>query len=183
MSTQPDYIRPTWQTRSRRYSFTDPTGEIGRRAMEGATIEDLRKFAPGQYHGCSEIIGNKALNKGLQYLIELVTAIDPTATKWDAANAQIIVGDQDGEEDEEQTQLEAQRLGTDFLSRGMDAGFPQREEQTMIFRSSFLSGTAAFPWKEWGVGNGVRLLNRKVDDIGTKPAVDLWILEVGLTWY
>ena len=177
-----DKVNTSWRTVSRRYAFSDPDGSLGRMARDGATIEELRCSAPAQYHGCSEIIGNKAINKGLQYMIEALTRINPAAVLWDATNAKIVVGDQSAPAEETQTQLEAQRLGTNYQAMGMDAGFPQREGQTMVFRASFLSGVACWDWLEWGVSNGVVLLNRKVDNVGTKPQFDLWIFEVGITW-
>ena len=186
MPSQQDIIHPTWQTLSKLYRFEDPDGTLGLCAQYGASTEELIMAAKDRgldrYRGCSEIVGNKALNLGLQYLIDMVLNITPAATKWDATHAQIVVGDQSAPEDAEQDQLEAQRIGTSYRAQGMDAGFPQRDGQTMIFRSSFLSGIAVFSWLEWGVSNGVRLLNRRVDNVGTKPEFDLWIFEVGLTW-
>lgn len=177
-----DNVNASWRTVSRCYRFTDESGDLGRRARDGATVDELRASALDAYHGCQEIIGNVALNSGLQYMIEAMTRIDPTAVLWDAANAQIIIGDQSAPAEATQTQLEAQRLGTNFQAVGMDAGFPKREGQTMLFRASFLSGVAVHDWLEWGVTNGVVLLNRKVDNVGTKPELDLWIFEVGITW-
>lgn len=177
-----DGVNASWRTVSRCYRFEDRDGVLGRRARDGASVDELRASAPEAYQGCQEIIGNVALNAGLQYMIEALTRINPAAVLWDATNAQIVVGDQSAPAEATQTQLEAQRLGTNWQAVGMDAGFPQREGQTMIFRSSFLSGVAVHDWLEWGVSNGVVLLNRKVDNVGTKPEFDLWIFEVGITW-
>lgn len=180
MST--DTINPSWRTVSRCYRFDDREGELGEWARGGASIELMQSMAPSRYQGCREVIGNCALNAGLQYMIEALTRIDPSPTLWDATNACILVGDQSAPATPEQTQLEAQRMGTNWEVMPMDAGYPKREGQTMLFRASFMSGIACWDWLEWGVGNGEVVLNRKVDNMGSKPEFDLWILEVGITW-
>lgn len=176
-----------WKTDSRIFRFHDPTGELGKEAQKGATIEQLRAMKPGAFQDVVEVKGNQGLTAGIIYLIELATAINPTAVKLDATHAKIGVGNSNLAAAADQTQLEAERLGMSAAWVGMDGGFPQRDGCTMIFRASFLSGVAVFDWLEWAVafetGPGVRvLLNRKVENVGTKPQFDLWIFETGLMW-
>lgn len=176
-----------WETMTRVHRFEDPTGEITAAARAGAPIKELVQRYEREYKGVQEIRGNSALNAGLEYLIELVTGINSGAVKLDATHAVLGVGDSTNAVAVTQTQLEAERLGMNASWGVMDAGFPQREDRTMIFRSTFASSVAMFNWQEWGiaflVSAGTRvLLNRKVDDIGTKPDYDVWIIEVGLRW-
>lgn len=182
-----DDKREPWTTDSRIFKFHDPDGTLGEAAQRGATIEELRAMRPGALYAVTDVKGNIGLTAGIIYLIELVTGINPGAVKLDASRAKIGVGNSNGAALKTQTQLEAERLGMLATWVGMDAGFPQRDGTTMVFRSSFLSGIAVQDWLEWAVAfetaPGVRvLLNRKVENIGTKPAFDLWIFETGLTW-
>ena len=45
------------------------------------------------------------------------------------------------------------------------------------------AGTGTFVWNEWAIFNAAAagtMLNRKVEAVGTKPAGELWTLEVGI---
>jgi len=179
--------RDPWVTDSRLWMFHDPRGVLGEAARKGATIQELLSMEPTYYRGAKVVKGNQGLDAGIIHLIDLVTGLDPTAVKLDSTHAKIGVGNSNGAAQASQTQLEAERLGMSATWVGMDAGFPRREGTTMIFRSSFLSGVAVWDWLEWSVAFEIspgvrRLLNRKVENVGTKPLFDLWIFETGLQW-
>lgn len=177
-----DFVRPSWQTVSRCYKFDDTDGSLGMMAKQGVNIDELKSCRPHSYVGCNEITGNIALDTGLQYIIEILMGNKPDAKFWNSTNSMIIIGDQDNPTSAEQTQLEAQRIGSNFQYMKMDERFPQREGNTMVFRASFQKGVAVWHWREWGVSNGDVLLNRKVESIGLKPEYELWIMEVRITW-
>lgn len=113
-----------------------------------------------------------------------------TVTAFDNTNARIGVGTSSTAEAATQTTLVAQTL-----RKAMDATYPQHTDatttgaQTILFRSSFLTGEANAVWGEWGIFNGDlttgvaaggRMLNRKVQALGTK-ASGTWQLTLTLT--
>jgi len=181
-----------WKTLTRVHRFggsPESLAEIGRRAQAGASISEL--ITAEEYRGAKEVLGNMALTAGLNHLIDILAGLNPSAVKWDSSNAFIGVGDDGGAAAASQTQLEAERNGTNYQYVAMDAGFPMRTvsldgHPSVKFRATFLSGVACWGWAEWCVanGNGVGkvLLNRKADIIGTKPAFDLWIFETELVF-
>ena len=75
-------------------------------------------------------------------------------------------------------------VGEGPVSKGMDATYPQVIGNSVIWRSTFESGEANFTWNEVGVVNGAgtpdgdvtRLLNRKVQNFGTKASGSTWQL-------
>jgi hypothetical protein len=114
----------------------------------------------------------------------------PAVTAFDNTNAQIGVGTSSTAEAATQTTLVAQTL-----RKGMDATYPQHTDattagaQTATFRSSFLTAEANAVWAEWGIFNGSattgaaaggRMLNRKVQALGTKVS-GTWQLTLTLS--
>jgi hypothetical protein len=190
MSDRSDSIK--WRTVARVHCFSGPSDvldELGRRAQAGGAISELKKAE--EYRGTKEIVGNLALNAGLNHLIDIIAGLNPSAIRWDSSHAYIGVGDDGGAAVATQMQLEAERNGTNYQYVAMDAGFPMRTASidghpSVKYRASFLSGVACWGWAEWCVANGNGagkvLLNRKAEVIGTKPAFDLWIFETELVF-
>jgi hypothetical protein len=109
-------------------------------------------------------------------------------TYFNNANAAIGVGDSTTAAVATQTDLQA---AVNKLRKGMDATFPTHTDGTtsgaasIIFKSTFTTAEANFAWAEWGLFNSPtaatgRMLNRKVDALGTKT-VGIWVLTVTLT--
>jgi hypothetical protein len=72
----------------------------------------------------------------------------------------------------------------------MEATYPTHTDgttsgsATITFRSVFGTGDANFAWQEWGVFNastGGRMLNRKVESLGTKSSAATWTFTVTIT--
>ncbi|MEV6033580.1 hypothetical protein AB0L65_20665 [Nonomuraea sp. NPDC052116] len=108
-------------------------------------------------------------------------------TYFNAANAYLGVGDSTTAAAATQTDLQAT---TNKLRKAMDSSFPAHGDgtastnATIVFRSTFASGDANFAWNEWGIFNGAsggRMLNRKVEALGTKTSAAAWTLSVALT--
>lgn len=125
--------------------------------------------------------GNVLLNAGISELLDLL--IGATGVAYNAANAQIAVGNSNTAENATQTNLQ----GT-IARAGMEATFPSRSGQTATWKSSFGSSAANFNWLEVGVQNGagtpadpVFLLNRKQQDFGTKVSGSTWTMTLSLT--
>jgi hypothetical protein len=81
---------------------------------------------------------------------------------------------------------------TNKLRVAMDATFPTHTDGVVVgsasavFKSTFATGQANWAWAEWGVFNSAsagtgRMLNRKVEALGTKTSASTWALTVTLT--
>lgn len=110
-----------------------------------------------------------------------------TLTYFNNANAYIGVGDSSTSEAATHTDLQA---ASNKLRKAMDATYPTHTDGTtsgsasVVFRSTFATGDANYAWNEWGVFNGSsggRMLNRKVQSLGTKTSAASWQLTVTLT--
>jgi len=110
-------------------------------------------------------------------------------TFFNNGNSAIGVGDSSTAEAATQTDLQA---ATNKLRKAMDATYPQHTDATtsgaatITFRSTFASADANFAWAEWGIFNSPtaatgRMLNRKVQALGTKASGSSWQLTVTLT--
>lgn len=129
----------------------------------------------------SEFEGNVALNEGLQELIDIAIGAGGT-TLYDNTNTRLGVGN-DGVTAEDATQTGLQGATTAF--KGMDATYPQRTNQDMIFRSTFGGTEGNQDWKEFTVDNGNtrnKNLNRKISDQGTKTSGQSWELTLTITF-
>lgn len=114
------------------------------------------------------------------------TLIGEATTSFANANAYIGVGNSATAFAATQTDL----LGT-ALKKAMVVGYPTRSGAALTFRSTFGTSEANFTWNEWGVFNGsgagtagptgVVMLNRKVENLGTKTSAEAWQLTVTVT--
>lgn len=110
-----------------------------------------------------------------------------TLTFFNNGNAYIGVGDSSTAAAATQTDLQA---ASNKLRKAMDATYPTHTDgttsgaATITFRSTFGSSDANFAWAEWAVFNGSsggRMLNRKVESLGTKASGSTWQLTVTIT--
>ena len=109
-------------------------------------------------------------------------------TYFNNANAYIGVGDSSTAAADTQTDLQA---ATNKLRKAMDATYPLHTDTTgtagsksITFRSTFATGDANFAWAEWALFNGSsggRMLNRKVESLGTKTSAATWVLTITLS--
>lgn len=77
--------------------------------------------------------------------------------------------------------------GASKLRKAMDATYPSHTDgtgsgaATITFRSTFATGDANWQWDEWGTFNGSsggRMLNRKVENVGTKTSAAAWVFTI-----
>lgn len=91
-----------------------------------------------------------------------------------------------------QTNLQGTASPADRIRKGMDATYPQHSDGVVlaaadiIFRATFGTTEANFTWNEWGIFNSAtdgtgRMLNRKVENLGTKTSAATWTLTITLT--
>jgi hypothetical protein len=76
-------------------------------------------------------------------------------------------------------------LGASKTFKGMDAGYPQRSNQTLEWRATFGSAEGNHAWEEYTVVNAAddtgQNLNRKVESKGTKASGESWVLSLKIT--
>lgn len=114
---------------------------------------------------------------GSQQLAQLLAG---SGLAYDAVNAYIGVGDGDTAFSLDQTDLQ----GANTFRRAMDTGYPQITGNVIKFRATFAAAEANFAWHEWGVFNastGGVMLDRVVEDNGTKLSNQEWVLELTIT--
>lgn len=117
------------------------------------------------------------------------TTAEQSLTYFNNARAAIGVGDSSTAAAATQTDLQA---ATNKLRVAMDATYPQHTDGTTsgaascVFRSTFGTSQANFAWNEWGTFNSAtaatgRMLNRKVESLGTKTSASTWTLTTTLS--
>lgn len=117
------------------------------------------------------------------------TTAGQALTFFNNAQAAIGVGDSTTAAAATQTNLQA---ATNKLRKAMDATYPTHTDgtgsgaATITFRSTFGTADANFAWQEWGIFNSAtdgtgRMLNRKVESLGTKASGSTWTLTVTIT--
>lgn len=141
-----------------------------------------------------EAEGNLLMFGGASLLIEFslgngTTTAGQTLTYLNNAQAALGVGDSTTAAAATQTDLQA---ATNKLRKAMDATFPSHTDGTASgnaswsLRSTFATTDANFAWQEWVVANSAtagtgRILNRKVESLGTKTSSAAWVFTVTLS--
>lgn len=118
-------------------------------------------------------------NAGRDSIAQAIIADSFTA--FDNSNAYIGSGDDDAAFSASQTDLQA---SSNKLRKGMEAGYPQRSDNVLTFRSLFGTSEANWDWEEWGVFNAASsgvMLSRKAESLGTKTSAQSWLLTATLT--
>lgn len=107
--------------------------------------------------------------------------IGEAVTNFANANARLAAGDSSVPFVASQTDLQA---SANKLRKAMDASYPQRSVNALVFRATFGVNEANWDWNEWGVFNaasGGTMLNRRVEALGTKTSAESWQFTVTLT--
>jgi len=168
--------------------FRDPRDEISKLLKAGLSIAEAVKRFSAAYLGFETIKGNIAVHEGLYLLTGRISGIDVATAIWDAANANLGVGNSNQAEVDEDTTL----IGASKLYKTMDGTYPQRaaadtaEDQFVEWRSTFGSAEANFAWEEYTVSNTTadtgKNLNRKTSSKGTKASGESWTLSLKITF-
>jgi hypothetical protein len=157
----------------------------------GITSDYLRELV-GEPEESVEINGNLLLNAGIQRLEDNLIIVPAATAVFDNTHARIGVGNSATAEAATQTDLQAAAGATNRQFKLQNAAFPVRPgsngNQSIDWRSDFLTGEANFAWQEWGVDNGTAnsttvsapFLNRKVQSLGTKTT-GTWTMTGTLT--
>lgn len=172
-------------------SVTD--GSAGTLTSLGALQRDLLLDA-GVEPELVEIEGNLLVYGGAsaqwQTLIgNGTTTAGQALTYFSNAQAAIGVGDSTTAAAATQTDLVAT---TNKLRVAMDATYPAHTDGTVVgaasaaFKATFGTAQANWAWQEWGVFNSStlatgRMLQRKVESLGTKTSASTWALTLTLS--
>ncbi len=125
--------------------------------------------------------GNLLLNNGINQIWQLVTGSGGTA--FNQTNSYLGVGDSSVAPAASQTGLQ----GTNKYFKQVDTGFPQVSGTSCTWQATFSGTEANFTWNECGVANGNNpptsgvLLNRLVQNLGTKQSGQTWTLKLTIT--
>lgn len=97
------------------------------------------------------------------------------------SNAYLGVGDSNTAFSAGQTDLQA---ATNKQRKAMEATYPTRSSNQLVFRSLFGTGDANWAWQEHAVFNASTsgiMWSRKVESLGTKANTQSWQLTVTVT--
>jgi hypothetical protein len=163
------------------YEHRDRVGKAGRQGLSMAYLmENFELMEPPlKFHD------NCLLQEGINELWALIAGTG--ATKFDAGNAYMGVGDDGTAADPTDTGLKgAENAGTHKLYVAMDGSYPTYgTSQKATWRSTYTSPQANFHWQEITVANGnsdaAKNLNRKVQDMGTKASGSTWAAALEVT--
>lgn len=144
--------------------------------------------APENFVEKLEFAGNLLMFGGASALWSRLISSAPSVGAFDNTNAHVGVGDSGTAEVATQTDLQAV---SNKQRKAMDATYPQHTDgtagssnATVIFKSTFGTADANFTWAEWGIFNaavGGRMLNRKVQALGTKTSAGTWVITVTIS--
>lgn len=163
------------------HKWRDPDGKVEDLLKVGYSQKLIQNIYPDRFKELEVVNENLLLNEGIQYLLDIIIGAEGSPTLWDSSNARVGVGDDTTAASAAQTDLIA-ASNKDYTS--MDATYPQRSGQTIIFRGTFGDGYAEYAWEEYVVDNGAvsgKTLNRKVESKGTKGSGESWSLTVEIT--
>ena len=182
-----------WKVKIQVLKFRDD--EIRDAGLNPATAQEQEILAAGvSPYEIIEREGNLLMYGGAsclwQTLIGNGTATaGQSLTYFNNAQAAIGVGDSSTAAAATQTDLQA---STNKLRKAMDATFPAHTDgvtsgaASIQFKATFATGDANYAWAEWGIFNSAtpatgRMLNRKVESLGTKTSAASWAFTVTLT--
>jgi hypothetical protein len=167
--------------------------DIARAGLNPATAQEDEILAAGVKPADTfERVGNLLMYGGASNLWQCLIGNGTgtgaqTLTYFNNGNAYIGVGDSTTAAAATQTDLQA---STNKLRKAMDATYPQHTDATtsgaasIVFKSTFSTSDANYAWQEWGIFNGSsggRMLNRKVESLGTKTSAASWAFTCTLT--
>lgn len=158
----------------------------------GPELRELEELGEIQPDGVVRSEGNNLLTVGLNRVSKLIAgeAVDP----FNAAKGIVAVGNSTTAFSEVHTDLQ----GASKYYEDLDAT-PTASNGVLSAAATFGSGIAEFSWQEWaigvasnadvtpgttlsGAGGGTSiLLNRKVQDLGSKGAGSTWTLQMSVT--
>jgi hypothetical protein len=180
-----------WHCHTRVDKLTVPAGWTVDDALSAEAQRDAL-LREGVQPDVLEVAGNLLMYGGASNLWQCLigngtSTTAQTLTYFSNGNATIGVGDSSTAAAATQTDLQA---ASNKLRKAMDSTYPQHTDATtsgaasIVFRSTFATGDANYAWQEWAIFNaasGGRMLNRKVESLGTKTSSSTWTLTLTLS--
>jgi hypothetical protein len=180
-----------WRVNWSVHKFTDPGDKISRALKAGAPVSRFQ-------HAWAEVPivreGNLLMYGGASCMWQCLigngtTTAGQALTYFSNARAAIGSGDSTTAAAATQTDLQA---STNLLRVAMDATYPTHTDATtsgaatITFRSTFGTSQGNWAWQEWAVFNSAtaatgRMLNRRVESLGTKTSAATWTFTVTIT--
>jgi hypothetical protein len=184
-------------------AFTEQSPQIGAALRSPDALGWRAKWEVKKFWGPSALItestpyevvageGNLAMNGGVDLIWKRLLTRNPSTaigvvTSAFSSKAAIGVGNSTATSTASQTDLQ----GGSKQRVIMDGTYPQHttgtstSARTATFRATFSTAVANFSWREWGVFNSTasqRMLNRKVQNLGTKTSAASWQFTVSIT--
>jgi hypothetical protein len=143
---------------------------------------------PADLYDVIDIEGNALMIGGASVLWEKLIGGAGGGNVYSTANAHIGVGNSTTAVANNQTDLQA-AAGASNQYRQQCSAVTHTDSATVAgaastdFVATFATGNGNFAWQEWGVFNAStagRMLNRKVESLGTKTSAATWQLTVTL---
>jgi hypothetical protein len=169
--------------------------EIAEAGLNPATAQEREILAAGvSPYEIIEREGNLLMYGGASCLWECLigngtSTAGQSLTYFSNARAAIGSGDSNTAAAATQTDLQA---ASNKVRIAMDATYPTHTDgvivgaASIVFKSTFTTSDANWAWAEWGVFNSAtaatgRMLNRKVESLGTKTSAASWAFTVTLS--
>lgn len=174
--------------------------EPGRWIVRGSVEKVYKADCPVTGYRAGETIitpfeGNLLMNGGASLIWERLKVNKPSTSSTGAAlqaystgNSRLGVGNSTATAAVTQTDLQ----GASKRYNSMASGYPTHTDgtsssgaRTMTWRATFTTAQANFAWNEWAIFNSTgasrRMLNRKVQALGTKTSAASWTLTVSIS--
>lgn len=163
------------------------------------TLVEKRWKAPDAGHEIGDLeyihsVGNVLLNVGADVIWERLITKNPTTAAGAVGSAfstLSFIGVSLSTATATAAQTALQGTSTSRAYAAMAANYPAHTTgtstaaRTCAFRSVFTTAQANFAWHEWGIFSSTaatgRMLNRKVQSLGTKTSAAQWTLTCSLT--
>jgi hypothetical protein len=177
-----------WDTDWRVIKFDDPENKISEQIKTGhMTVDEAIATYADKFIGEEHIYGNLALTEGIKYIIWAIagtmTNVDAPASENQFTNALAYLGVGTGTG----AAAQADSALTSGVWVAIDDNYPVCSAATpwiVTWQATFAAGVASQSWQEFSLGNtsaGAVMLNRKVEDKGTKAAGESWVLQLQIT--
>lgn len=148
------------------------------------TIVEKYRDGEAEPYERREVDGNVLSYGGASALWDCLINASPTAPNFASATAAIGVGDSTTAAAASQTGLQASSNKTYKAATISHTDGTSSSAATSSWTATFGASDANYAWEEWGIFDNTtptRMLNRKVESLGTKVNGESWTVTIQLT--